>query len=254
MRPPEPPTKRVRLSEHPVDIMTDPAPPPPTPCLPEGWQDSIASRDLAGQRSAGWYSSRDQMITASDVAAILGLNPYCSPNQVLGRKLGTSRPRKGNVAAMEHGVKYESEAIAEFEARQDRACLFYGLVRHKTIPWLGGSPDAVTTLGELVETKCPLMREIRHEISVYYYPQVQILLEVLDLEHAFFVQYRPEGTWNAKEYDCLEIKRDREWFARALPTLERFHEVMVERRAIQSKQRGHVAPGGAAVDPASKPE
>lgn len=202
---------------------------------------------------------RDQMVTASDVAAILGLNPYCSVAQVMGRKLGTQKPKKGNIAAIEHGVRYEQEAIDEFCRRQGREVLTFGLIRHKTIPWLGASPDAVTTRGELVETKCPLMREIRHEITPYYLPQVQILLEVCDLESAFFVQYRPEGTWNAMEYDCLEIPRDREWFARVLPVLQRFQEEMVAQRRLRSSARalfvtqGKPIPQGMPLDPLDPP-
>ena len=75
--------------------------------------------------------------------------------------------------------------------------------------------------------QCPLRREIKvGRVPVYYHSQVQVLLEVMGLEIAHFVEYRPEGAFNAKEFVVTEVLRDREWFARYLPTMQSFCEVM----------------------------
>lgn len=62
------------------------------------------------------------------------------------------------------------------------------------------------------------------EIPGHYLPQVQILMEVFDLDVCDFVQYRPEGAFEREQLVVLEIKRDREWFANALPVMKQFME------------------------------
>ena len=53
-------------------------------------------------------------------------------------------------------------------------------------------------------------------------PQLQLLMEILDLEEAVFIQYKPdEITWpSPAEFEVTEVKRDREWFKEKLPVME----------------------------------
>jgi len=74
--------------------------------------------------------------------------------------------------------------------------------------------------------QCPLRREIKNAVPEYYMPQVQVLLEITNLELAHFVQYRPEGTWNAQEFVVTPVPRNREWFARHLPRMASFHRLL----------------------------
>lgn len=82
--------------------------------------------------------------------------------------------------------------------------------------WLKGSPDGVTTDGVLIEVKCPSKTIITQHISELYYPQVQLLLELTNLEIAHFIQYRPQTNWLfAEELDVLVVRRDPSWFKEA---------------------------------------
>lgn len=59
-------------------------------------------------------------------------------------------------------------------------------------------------------------------MPIYYHAQVQVLLEVLNLELAHFVEYRPETTFSAKEFQVTEVYRDRDWFEKHLPLMRSF--------------------------------
>eukprot|EP00741_Cyanophora_paradoxa_P003218 tig00000681_g3127.t1 len=48
------------------------------------------------QGTAGWLQQREGMLTASDIPAALGENPYQSPAALIRRKLGLDPPFEGN--------------------------------------------------------------------------------------------------------------------------------------------------------------
>ena len=80
------------------------------------------------------------------------------------------------------------------------------------------------------EIKCPIKREIKHEIPSYYYPQVQICMEVLDIPKCYFIQYKPEMIYQDAILDVIEIPRSKEWFATHLDTLDTFWKTVLENR------------------------
>jgi hypothetical protein len=103
----------------------------------------------------------------------------------------------------------------------------------------------------LIEIKCPLTRKIEDKVPKHYLPQIQLLLEILDFEDCDFIQYRPackahvptKGPWTEAglppvhaEVDQPEIfmvtrvKRDREWFAKHLETMQKFWNGVVKAR------------------------
>ena len=127
-------------------------------------------------------------------------------------------------AATEHGNKYEDEARDIYCEKYGEVVHEIGLYPHPEYNWLGGSPDGVTESGKLVEIKCPLRREILPEVPVYYMPQLQLLMEILDLEECDFIQYKPsELTWpQSSVFVVVNIKRDREWFKEKLPVMDAF--------------------------------
>jgi putative phage-type endonuclease len=164
----------------------------------------------------GWHARRRAMITCSDAAAVLGMSPYTSRKQVFMKKTGQSKPFVGN-AATEHGQKYEAEAIREYALRYDERIVNeqWTCIPHEEFSRIGGTPDAITMSGILIEVKCPKWRKIKPgEMPSFYLPQVQVLLAVCDLEVAHFVQYVPPNAFRGTpaEMDVTVVKRDREWF------------------------------------------
>jgi hypothetical protein len=120
------------------------------------------------------------------------------------------------------------------------------LFPHPEYSWLGGSPDGITESGKLVEIKCPLKRKITPEVPVYYMPQLQLLMEILDLDEAVFIQYKPSDiTWPKPfEFVVTEVKRDREWFKTQLPIMDAFWKRVIWHRehGIESLMKKPRAP------------
>jgi putative phage-type endonuclease len=171
------------------------------------------------QRSNEWLALREGMLTASDVATALGANPYESPERLIAKKVYKIK-WAGN-AATAHGTTLEPIARDMYDARYNRKSHEIGLVQHPVHKWLGGSPDGITEDGLLIEIKCPLSRKIKSEVPGHYLPQIQLLLEILDLEECDFIQYRPAGE-KPEEFNVVSVKRSREWFEKSLPVLKAF--------------------------------
>ena len=55
-------------------------------------------------------------------------------------------------------------------------------------------------------------------------PQLQLCMEILDLESADFIQYKPaETNWpKPEEFDVVNVPRDREWWKTYLPVMREF--------------------------------
>jgi putative phage-type endonuclease len=220
----------------------------------------LISQSYADQRSEEWLALRGTMLTASDLASAIGDNPYEKPSDLLLKKCGAVK--WGGNAATAHGTLLEPIARDLYDLRHDQKSHEIGLVQHPVHKWLGGSPDGVTESGRLIEIKCPLTRKITRAVPKYYLPQIQLLLEVLDLEVCDFIQYRPAKTireckecracnlgvfvaggceceWfeypdpdHPEEFEVTEVVRDRAWFARILPIAKAFWDQVLLRRQI----------------------
>lgn len=174
------------------------------------------------QRTNEWYHLRHNMITASDVATALGVNKYQSVNSLIKKKITAETKISGGSYATEHGNKYEDEARLLFSERFKLETWEIGLFQHPEISWLGGSPDGIASDGNLIEIKCPVTREIVHEIPSHYYPQVQICMEILDRPACYFIQYKPCNYFQNGILDVQIIHRNKEWFKENLVILEKF--------------------------------
>ena len=185
---------------------------------------ALIEREYAAQKSEEWLALRGNMLTASDAATAIGKNKYETPEKLLLKKCGLGEKFTGN-AATRHGELYEDEARILYEQRHGEVVHEIGLVPHPEHKWLGGSPDGVSESGKLVEIKCPPQRAIiPGEVPEHYMPQLQLCMEILDLESADFIQYKPAATnWpKPEEFDVVNVPRDREWFKTYLPVMKEF--------------------------------
>jgi putative phage-type endonuclease len=185
----------------------------------------LLSQTYADQRSSEWLQLRGNLLTASDAATAIGLNPYETPDHLVAKKCGASRPWSGNEATA-HGTRLEPFVRQLYDSRHGQVSHEIGLVQHPIHKFLGGSPDGITESGRLLEIKCPLSRKIKPEVPSYYMPQIQLLLEIMDLEVCDFVQYKE----SPEEFVVVEVPRDREWFAKYLPIMKAFWDRVLECR------------------------
>ena len=186
--------------------------------------------EYAPQRSEEWLKLRGKMLTASDAATAIGENPYEKPADLILKKCGYNK-FNGNFATF-HGNKYEDEARDIYCLKHNEVVHEIGLYPHPKYDFLGGSPDGITESGKLVEIKCPLSREIKPEVPGHYMPQLQLLMEILNLEECDFIQYKPEEiNWpKPSEFVVVNVKRDREWFKEKLPIFRNFWEKVLYHR------------------------
>jgi putative phage-type endonuclease len=190
----------------------------------------LINREYAAQRSEEWLALRGKMLTASDAATAIGVNSYEKPDELIVKKCGYGT-FTGNEAT-EHGNKYENVARDIYCERYGEVAHEIGLYPHPVYDFLGGSPDGITESGKLLEIKCPLRRKITNEVPVHYLPQVQLLMEILNLEECDFIQYKPEElTWpNPPEFVVTNVKRDRQWFQDKLPIFDAFWKRVLHHR------------------------
>lgn len=188
---------------------------------------ALIERVYHDQRSNEWFHMRSNMLTASDLGSVLGINSFETPEDVMYKKCGFKK-RMRDSSAVDHGIKYENEARDVYSSRYGEVVHEIGLVPHPEHPWLGGSPDGVTESGKLIEIKCPLNRKITDKVPEYYLPQVLVLMEILDLDECDFIQYDPRTV--PPTFVLTKVPRDRQWFEEKLPILKSFWESVIERR------------------------
>ena len=101
-----------------------------------------------------WREARRHLITATDVAAILGQSEYRTALDVFAEKTGRVEPFAGNEATR-RGTRYEPVILADY-AEQVGAELRHPLplIIHPTLACLGATPDAERLDdGRLIEAK-----------------------------------------------------------------------------------------------------
>jgi len=191
------------------------------------------------QKSEEWYNIRRKMITASDVAAILGYNPYESKLNVLEKKI--KKINIGNNNAISHGNKFEPLAIKEYEKIKNTEIINVGLLIHRKYKWLGASPDGFDEKNNiLLEIKCVYSRSVK-TIPYWYYIQTQIQMETCNKEYCDFFQCKfNKTTEKLEEYSLNRIKRDPEWFKNNINNLISFYndlEHCLKNNSVNKKRK-----------------
>ncbi len=175
------------------------------------------------QRSPEWFALRGQMLTASDVAAAIGSNFFKHPETLIIEKCGMGRKFTGN-ADTARGTRLEPYVRDMYDAHTHSKTHEIGLLVHPVHKWLGGSPDGVTEDGILIEIKCP--KKISSKVPEYYMPQIQLLLEIMNLEECDFIQYLEEKD----TMKIIRVQRDRVWFSEKLPIMDAFWKRVLYKR------------------------
>jgi putative phage-type endonuclease len=164
---------------------------------------------------------------------VVGCNPYETRRQCLGSKVWKCPPFKGG-AAVDHGNKYEDEAVEVYEKYTGHKVLHFGLLEslhQDKESFLAGSPDGITSNGRLIEVKCPYYRSPNGVVPKMYMFQLQHLMNTLDLEVCDFIEYVPETTiWSPHKMWIIEVKRSRQFWAYYMPSLRRFWDDVVSLR------------------------
>lgn len=177
------------------------------------------------QRSKAWFKQRSGRVTASNVGAILGVDPHRGPEDVLRAMVrtykGAESEFKGNVAT-EYGNHHEKGAIFDYQLETGNDVQECGFYEYSN--WLGASPDGLVGGVGLIEVKCPYGK--RDEKSPkfkpllelpHYYAQVQIQLYCTGKKWCDFFQWSTHGTSLSRYHLCDE------YIAQIMPMLQEFY-------------------------------
>lgn len=132
-------------------------------------------------------SERKGRITGSRVGAVLGLNPYCSKNQVLKdmvlEYLGKATQKDS--VDMQRGRELEKVAISEYEKLNNLVVQKTPFRIHPTYDFMGATPDGMAD-NRIIEIKAP--RDWYEGIPEYYKAQMELEMECYEVEEATFIQ------------------------------------------------------------------
>ena len=141
------------------------------------------------QRSEEWYRVRNNLITASDFAQSIGKGKFSSQNQFYKNKCGyENNVLDMSVPALQWGVRYEEVANMFYQFKMNVDVHEFGLLPHPEIDFVGASPDGISSMGIMLEFKCPWKRQKTETIPEQYYYQIQGQLEVCKLNECDYIE------------------------------------------------------------------
>lgn len=192
------------------------------------------------QRSEAWFAQRRDRVTGSVAGAILGLNPYRTPEDVMRAMVrdhhGAESEFSGNVAT-EYGVFHEPGGTVEYTMETGNAVEECGFFEYKD--WLGASPDGLIGTNKVLEIKCPYGQRNKNPPQfktlmeqMHYYAQTQIEMFCSEREELDFFQWSPYGT------SLEEHKISKKWLDENIPELKRFHKLFLK----EIKNKDHLLP------------
>lgn len=183
------------------------------------------------QRSPEWHAARKGLVTASNVGAILGFDPWRTEDDVMRAMVrdhfGAPREFDGNPATA-WGEANEAGAITEYTMETGRPTRSAGFVVSPLHPWLGASPDRYVGNAGLLEVKCPFkfrdkmkpvpFVSITDPAQRHYHAQIQVQLLCTGTEWCDFWQWAPA------DWSCERVDRDEVFLEWAIPELYAFYQ------------------------------
>jgi len=158
------------------------------------------NRELSGdQRTQEWLNQRNNYITASVVASASLLMGKVAYNNLLLEKgsKGQFKTFFGNIHT-HHGNQFEPVTNDIYCYRNNTKIHEFGLIPHKTVPFLGASTDGVTNELRNIEIKSLTSRVINGKVKKEYYHQMQLQMECLSLDVTDFLEAK------YYQYSCKE--------------------------------------------------
>jgi putative phage-type endonuclease len=187
------------------------------------------------QGSARWLAWRRDGIGASDAPAIMGENPWKTPDEILEDKLGLSKPAYN--AAMERGSAMEPKArqlyVKEHGVHVKPMCL-----QSTAHEWLRASVDGLSQADErVVEIKCGVSvyrhTDLKKSPPRYYYGQLQHILAVTGYGGIDFWCYLP-----ARSGIHVRVPRDQAYIDKLIETEHAFWKRIMTQRADSCLSEG----------------
>lgn len=201
----------------------------------------LHAKPLCKQGAMRWYELRATGVTASEIATVVGLNPFEQPMELFRKKrerylVVTDKTRKRKDIVVEEdeplhlrlGRALESLVVDEFEKRYGQVIHRGGyLFRHKTLKHLLATPDAIVGPGTLLECKtCARWAEQKwgdegtDHIPPAYMCQVQYQMGVMGADSCWVAVFFR----HSDEFQFYKIDRNQVLIARLFAAANQFWE------------------------------
>jgi len=181
-----------------------------------------------------WMEKRRNFIGASEIGAVMGLNPFQDAQDIINIKLG-KKPKlfKEDIKRMKDGNDKEPEIVKLYERKTgNKVQLFKDRIfYHPQNPIFGASLD-----GYVEKSSGDFVLECKYSMASfwwnndsceYYYPQVQQQMYVMGVNKADFAVLHP----NTLHLKILTVKRDEEFIQRMLEEGFKFWQLLQNKKA-----------------------
>lgn len=203
-----------------------------------------------------WQEQRKHKLTASTFGGAVGFWPKRRV-QLWLEKIGAIEPFSGNLATCWSNIK-EEEALERYKLITGNTVLFPKFhVYCENRPeddWLAASPDGVVdqvvyglSSRGVLEIKCPFFNGVMSDASpwkripIYYIPQAQGLMEIMDRDWMDFYVWTPNGSslfrlYRDQEYwDVLRTALSDFWWKHVQPARELYRKSSITNPLEQLK-------------------
>lgn len=154
-------------------------------------------------------------MTASDHGTALGLNPYCTRQELWRRWNGFAAPHdEQTLARFQWGHDHAPDAVGYYESETGEivvACLDREVfVSYED--WSGATPDGLVGDDGLIETKCP--QKLWEVPPSHYYVQCQSQLAITGRQWCDLAAWTPDGS------AIWRTEKDTSYWPQAKPVLK----------------------------------
>lgn len=180
---------------------------------------------------ASYFADRQEFLTASIIASLLGCNKHKTMRATLEECM-LKQPNQVDNRFI-HAGRVHEPYIRSLFASHYRCGLIHneGLVIHPTKPYLGATLDGLMLDGIPVEFKTIVSRK-PGQIPLPYWIQVQIQIQCCDAPYGYYVEHDVESF-----FSVTKIRRDDVWFAAIEPDLAYLHTVISQLRHPRCEDR-----------------
>jgi putative phage-type endonuclease len=202
--------------------------------------ENVEGPTVVGDARERWLAERREpgLITASDVAAILEIDPRRGPLAVYAEKIGATQPLEDE-DWLAFGRDVEGAIAKGYTRKTGRPARDLGLViqRHPDIPWLGATWDRETEGSELMPAPAagpgPLEIKAVGGRAVAEWKDTEPTWYVVQLNIQMFVRGSAWGSlapmFNGQTIEARDHLRNDRFLALAVPRLEEFRQRVLRR-------------------------
>lgn len=176
-------------------------------------------------------------LSSRTVATLLGKSPWKSSWTHFKEKV-TKKCLYSTSPAMQHGLRYESQALLMYQIESGNSFMTHSnkTLSHPEYVWLTGKVDGIAKKKDseemvIVEVKCPYSKKFPDPNENdwnpidFYWIQVQVYMEILDINETHFCEYYKDIERSMFRWKV--IYRDNSWFEKNIPKISKIRDEII---------------------------